>query len=68
MVGRNINILSKQEYDDIQIEYGKIIYASIIPKGDDAIYHAFNVFNIQKVFERKRGKFTNRFIFEDDRK
>ena len=46
MVERDINILYKQEDDDIRIEYGEIINDSIITNGDDAIYDVWNVYNI----------------------
>ena len=66
VVERSINILSKQEYDDVWIECGEIMNASIITKGDDAIDYSWNVYNSQKFTNRKCGKFTNRFISEDD--
>ena len=68
MVKKNITILSKQEYDDVWVEYVEMINTSIITKGDHAIDSFWNVYNSQKYPDRKRGKFTNRFISEDDRK
>ena len=63
----NITILSKQEYYDVQIEYEEIINASVITKRDDAIDDVWNIYNSQKVPNRKRGKFKNGFISEDYR-
>ena len=68
VVERSINILSKQEYDDVWIEYVEIINSSVIPNDDDAIGDVWNLYNSQKVPDRKCGKFTNRFISEDYRK
>ena len=36
-VGRNITIISKQEYDNVSIEYGENINGYVISKGNDAI-------------------------------
>ena len=40
--GRNINILSKQEYDYVRIKYGEIINGSLLTKGDNSIDHVGN--------------------------
>ena len=63
-----MNIISKQEDDDIRIEYGKIINDSIISNGDYAINYVWGIYNIQKVPNKKRGEFLNRLISKDDRK
>ena len=39
---------------------------SVILNGDYAIYDVWNLYNSQKFHDRKRGKFTNRFLSEDD--
>ena len=66
VVERSINILSKQEYDDVWIEYVEIINSSVIPNDDDAIGDVWNLYNSQKVPYIKCGKFLNRFISEYD--
>ena len=38
----------------------------MIPNSDDAIDDVWNVYNIQKVSDRKHGRFLNRFISEYD--
>ena len=48
MVGRNITILSKIEYNHVRIEYGEIINASEISNCDDAIDEVWNEYNHQK--------------------
>ena len=40
--GRNITILSKQEYDYVRIKYGEIINGSLLTKGDNSIDHVGN--------------------------
>ena len=50
---RNITVLSKQKYDDVRIEYVDIINNSEIQNSDDAIDYVWNVYNIQKVPDRK---------------
>ena len=68
MVGRNITILLKQEYDDVWIEYVYIMNTYVITKGDDAIDYVWSIYNGERVPDRKRGKSTNWFISEDDKK
>ena len=38
MIERSIAITSQNEYDDVRIEYGKIINESVIPKVNDDIW------------------------------
>ena len=45
VVGRNIIVLSEQEYYHVQVEYRKIINASEISNGDDAIADIWNEHN-----------------------
>ena len=52
----------------MRIEYGESVNVYVIKKGDDAIDNVWNLYNSQKFTDRKRGKFTNRFISEDYRK
>ena len=54
VVGRNITVLSRTEYDHVQIEYGKIINASEISNGDDAIDDVCNEYNYHKVPDKTR--------------
>ena len=68
MVKQNITVLLKQECDDFCIEYGWILIDSVITNSDDAIDDVWNVFNIQKGPDRKRGKLLNNFIYENDRR
>ena len=68
MVDIIITVHSKQEYDDVRIEYIKNINASEITNSDDKIDDVWNVYNIQKYPNIKHRKFLNRFIYEDDRK
>ena len=63
MVERNITILSNQKYGDVCIEHREIIHASVISNGDDAINDVWNVYNIQKVTNRKLGISLNRLIY-----
>ena len=49
VVVRNIKVLSKQEYDHVQSEYVKIINASEISNGDDAIADVWNKHNPEQV-------------------
>ena len=66
MVERDINILSKKEYYDVLIKYGKINNYSDISNFVDAIHDVWNAHNHNKVPDRKRGKVTKKFITEDD--
>ena len=68
VVGINITVLSKIEYDHVRIEYGDIINAYKISNGDDAIDDVWNVYNHQKFPDKKRVNFQNSFITVDDRK
>ena len=52
----------------MRTEYGEIINKSIIPKGDYAIYDFWNVYSIQKILDRNRGKSTKKIISEYERK
>ena len=68
LVGRNITITSKYKYDDFQIEHESIINASLDTKCNDTIDDVWNLNNTQKVPGRKRGRFTNKFLSDDDGK
>ena len=52
VVGRNINLLSKIEYDHVQIEYGENINANEISNGDDKVYGIWTEYNHQKVTDK----------------
>ena len=45
VVGRNITVISEQEYDYVPTEYKKNINASEISNGDDAIADIWNEHN-----------------------
>ena len=64
--GRNITVLSKLENDHVRTIYGEMINYSEISNGDDAINDAWNVYNHQKVPDKKCGKFQNKLITDDD--
>ena len=57
MVGRNITVLSKIEFDHVRIEYGEIINAYEISNGYDAIDDAWNVYDHQKVPDKNAVNF-----------
>ena len=40
---------------------------SVIPKSDNAIDDVWNVYNIPKGSDRRRGKFTKSFSYENER-
>ena len=70
---RNTDIISQNEYDNVRIEYEKIIKVSVIPKGNDVIlYEIWNVYNSQKFpnqgWNKKRSKTTKRRIPYDKNK
>ena len=50
LVKGNKTIISQKEYDDVRIEYGKIVKEAVIPNSNYAILNEFwNVYTIQKV-------------------
>ena len=67
VVGENITILKKKEYDHVRIEYGEIINTYQISNSDDAIDDVLNVYKYQKFPDRKRGEFLNSLITDNDR-
>ena len=66
MVGRNIIVLSEQEYYHVQVEYRKIINASEISNGDDTIADVCNEHNPEQVPDTKRGKYQTSLITDYD--
>ena len=61
-------ITFKKKCNDIRIKYGEIVNASENSNGEDAIDDVWNVYNIQKVPDRKCGNFSKKCITEDDRR
>ena len=66
MVGRNITILLKIEYDHVRTEYGEIINASEISNGDDAIDDVWNEYNPQQVTDNRCVKHQKNLLTDDD--
>ena len=65
-VCRNITVLSENEYNHIQTEYGEIINASEISNGNDAIADVCNGYNPEQVPDTKRSKYKNILLTVDD--
>ena len=63
VVGRNIAVLSRQEYDNVWAEYGKNSNASKISNGDYTIADVWNEHNPEQVPDRKRGKIKTGFLW-----
>ena len=66
VVGRNITVLLKTEYDHVWTEYGEIINASEISNGDDSIDDVWNKYNQHQVPDIKCGKYQNSLLTDDD--
>ena len=58
----------KKEYDHVHTEYGKIINASEISNGDDAIANVWNEYNTEQFPDTKRSKYQNSLLTDDYRK
>ena len=68
MVVRNITIIPEKEYDTVQNEYGEIINSFEISNSDDAKADVWNKYNTEQVPNKKRGKYQDSFLTDDDRK
>ena len=66
LVGRKISVLSEKEYYHVHNEYGEIINASEISKGDDAIADVWDEYNTEQFPDTKRGKYQNILLTGND--
>ena len=66
VVGRNITLPSKKELDNVQSEYGDILNVSEISNGIDEIYDVWDEYDYEKVTDKKRGKYHNSLISNDN--
>ena len=68
VVGSNITVIFKTEYDNVRTKYGEIINASEISNGDDAIAYFSNEYSPQQVPDTKHSKIHNIYRTDNDRK
>ena len=63
----NINVLSKKELDNVQSEYGEVVYFSRVSNGIYEMNDVWNESDNEKVPDEKLGKYHNNLLTDNDR-